>query len=186
MKLTLKIRKNLVLFAVFVSLSLVMVRVFDKFNRFGPIRGHLVGTWKMGDNYTTTLYTFKPNGEYEAVTTFSAAFGQKYGTSNSDGSGVGIPCVFKGNYSVSGYTFRTFNIKRYTRHQGLDSEWTPSSDCNASNSCVSDSETMQMDKEASDPKNFSTIVSADWKIGTFQIRDPNTAQSSGTATFTLQ
>lgn len=143
--------------------------------RFAPLANRIVGSWPSSDSTQTTVTTFKPNGEWESVTTWNANWG---GGDFSDGSGIGRPSVFKGHYSTHLNTFHTFDITRYVRVDGKDIQWMPSSDCNASNTCGSDSETRQMDKEASDPKNFSTILSADWWKGEMRVR----SSPSGTVT----
>jgi hypothetical protein len=131
--------------------------------RFAPLAYRIVGTWPASDSTQTTTNTFKSNGEWELVATWKSGV-------NSDGSGVGRPLVFKGHYSTSFNTFRTFDVKRYVRVEGKDIEWAPASDCVATNSCLIDAETMKSDKEASDPKRFQTIVAADWWEGTMTTR----------------
>lgn len=135
--------------------------------RFAPLASRIVGSWPTSDADGTTVTTYKPNGEWESVTTFKDNY--KY-VENADGSGVGKPSVFKGRYTTRLNTFRTFDVKRYVRIDGEDVQWTPSGDCVATNTCNIDAETLSLDKEPSNPKYFSTIISADWWAGRMRVR----------------
>jgi hypothetical protein len=88
----------------------------------GPVTSRLEGTWRVhSDKDATTLTTFKANGQYQDVTTFSPS-SKMYA---EDGSGPGVPLVFKGSYSVDANSVRLFNFKRYTREDGVDIPFVP-------------------------------------------------------------
>ncbi|RYZ83121.1 MAG: hypothetical protein EOP04_20600 [Proteobacteria bacterium] len=140
--------------------------------RFAPIANRIVGSWPMSDLDQTAVTTFKPNGEWELVSTTKRGPEERF----ADGSSSGVPVVFKGYYSTWFNTFRIFDVKRYLRANGKDFLWEPSSDCVATNSCSSDSEIMQLDKEASDPEKFLIIVSADWWTGKMTVRSSSSGK----------
>ncbi len=166
-----KTRKKLAFLAVAVAAVVAVVATIVYVQANSP---RLVGTWKVvHDPWSTSLVTFSANGEYEDVTSFNMGL-----ETFSDGSGTGIPCVWKGHFAESERTFRFFDIKRYIRKNGVDVLFVPYADGNFNN--VTQNEIIDMDKEMSKPKYFYCILSANWQAGILKVRSPNYGQYKGT------